>query len=124
MKQVKLAFITTALLLSTTAQASYVFSCDLMGEIVSEPKNIRAYYNDEKGLEVERSTSQFLFKVTEAVPSGRADSDCKAYIGEKIDVELENTSFHRIKQNAKLRINAFVKDGQSMPRWKKFNLLE
>jgi type 1 fimbria pilin len=124
MKKIKLTVITTTLLLSASAQASYVFSCDLAGEIVSEPNNIRAYYNNEKGQEVESETSQFLFKVTKAVPGGRADSDCRTYIGKKIDVRLENVNFSRIKPNAKLRINAFAKDGENTPFHKSFRLLD
>jgi hypothetical protein len=124
MKLLKLALLITVALLSAITQASYVFSCDLTGEIVSEPSNIRTYYNNENGQEVESETSQFLFKVTKALPSGRADSDCRTYIGKKIDVRLENVNFSRTKPNAKLRINAFAKDGENTPFHKSFRLLD
>jgi hypothetical protein len=124
MKQLRLVLLTTAVLLSATAQASYVFSCDLTGEIVSAPDNIRAYYKNEKGQEVERSTSQFLFKVTISVPGGRADGDCKTYINQKIEVTLVNVDFSRMKQHVKIRINAFAADGENTPFHKSFRLLD
>jgi hypothetical protein len=124
MKLLKLALLTTAGLLSATAHASYVFSCDLTGVIVSEPDNIRAYYKNEKGQEVERSTSQFLFNVTASVPGGRADGDCKTYVNKKMDMTLVNVDFSRIKQHAKIRINAFAADGENMPFHKSFRLLD
>lgn len=100
----------------STAQASYVNSCELEGTIQSEPKHYRLYVNNADGLEIERIKSTFEFKVLSGKPSGRADSGCASQIGKTIAVELfDEPDFQTLHRKQTLRINERRMDDENFP---------
>lgn len=115
-------FIISALLLASmsfTSQvhASYIESCQINGRVVSKPENLRIYFMNEQGLEVEREETSFQFKVIKSIINGRADSGCRHFVGQTIHVVL-NGGFAVVKQikiKQLLTLNYFAKDDENTP---------
>ena len=114
-RSITVMLLLTGVLFASSARASYIESCQLKGRVVSKPVILRIYFMNEQGLEVEREETSFQFKVIKSMISGRADSGCKNFLGQTVDVVL-NGGFAVVKQikiKQILTLNYFAKDNEN-----------
>ena len=113
-----------AMVLPMTAQASYVESCEIVGQVLQDTSTRTAYINGPQG-EYEVSDLPVSLRIQKVQPHGRADSQCAAFkLRTSLEINISPVPRLALKQGQRVQLHYFKKHNQGQEATESYQLLQ